>query len=109
VRRAGSPAVKRLALTGEPVDAAEALRLGLVDEVVVTGDGMVRARALATTMAQRAPVALQTAKLLINAAEGEEGSIAIESLAGALAAGTADAREGVTAFKEKRKPTFEGR
>jgi enoyl-CoA hydratase/carnithine racemase len=109
VRRAGSPAVKRLALTGEPVDAAEALRLGLVDEVVVTGDGMVRARALATTMAQRAPVALQTAKLLINAAEGEEGSIAIETLAGALAAGTADAREGVTAFKEKRKPTFEGR
>ena len=61
VRRAGSPAVKRLALTGEAVDAAEALRLGLVDEVVVTGDGMERARTLATTMAQRAPVALQTA------------------------------------------------
>lgn len=109
VRRAGSPAVKRLALTGEPVDAAEALRLGLVDEVVVTGDGMERARTLATTMAQRAPVALQTSKLLINAAEGEEASSTIEMLAGALAAGTADAREGVAAFKEKRKPSFEGR
>ena len=45
VRRAGSPAVKRLVLTGEPVDAAEALRLGLVDEVVPTGEGMARARA----------------------------------------------------------------
>ena len=109
VRRAGAPAVRRLALTGEPVDAAEALRLGLVDEVVATGDGMARARALAATMAQRAPVALQTAKLLINAAEGEEASIAIETLAGALAAGTADAREGVAAFKEKRKAEFEGR
>ncbi|MFO1075927.1 MAG: enoyl-CoA hydratase/isomerase family protein, partial [Geminicoccaceae bacterium] len=51
VRRAGAPAVKRLALTGEPVDAAEALRLGLVDEVVATGDGMARARTLAATMA----------------------------------------------------------
>ena len=109
VRRAGASAVKRLALTGEPVDAAEALRLGLVDEVVASGEGMGRARALAATMAQRAPVALQTAKLLINAAEGEEASIAIETLAGALAAGTADAREGVAAFKEKRKAEFEGR
>ncbi len=109
VRRAGAPAVKRLALIGEPVDAAEALRLGLVDEVVATGTGMDRARSLAATMAQRAPVALQTAKLLINAAEGEEASTAIETLAGALAAGTADAREGVAAFREKRKPTFEGR
>ena len=86
VRRAGAPAVKRLALIGEPVDAAEALRLGLVDEVVATGTGMDRARSLAATMAQRAPVALQTAKLLINAAEGEEASTAIETLAGALAA-----------------------
>ena len=67
-------AVKRLVLTGEPVDAAEALRLGLVDEVVPDGRrAWTRARALAATMAQRAPVAVQTAKHMVNAAEGEEG------------------------------------
>ena len=109
VRRVGAPAVRRLVLTGEPVDAQEALRLGIVDEVVASGAGMDRARALAATMAGRAPVALQIAKLLVNAAEGEEGAAGIEVLAGALAATTADAREGVAAFRDKRKPVFGGR
>ena len=109
VRRAGSPAVKRLVLIGEPVGAAEALRLGLVDEVVDSGAGLDRARALAAIMAARAPVALQIAKLLVNAAEGEEASAGIEILAGALAATTADAREGVVAFREKRQAVFQGR
>lgn len=108
VRRAGSQAVRRLALTGEPLDAAEALRLGLVDEVHATGAGMARARALAAAIAERAPVAVQLVKLMVNAAEGEEASAAVEILAGALAAGTADAKEGVVAFKEKRAPRFGG-
>jgi enoyl-CoA hydratase len=109
VRRAGSPAVRRLVLTGEPVDAAEALRLGLVDEVVATGAGLDRARAVAATIARRAPVAVQIAKLLVNAAEGEETSAGIEVLAGALAATTEDAREGAEAFRDKRPPEFRNR
>jgi enoyl-CoA hydratase len=109
VRRAGSPAVRRLVLTGEPVDAAEALRLGLVDELVATGAGLDRARAVAATIARRAPVAVQIAKLLVNAAEGEETSAGIEVLAGALAATTEDAREGVQAFRDKRLPEFRDR
>ena len=109
VRRAGSPAVKRLVLTGEPVDAAEALRLGLVDEVCASGEGMARARELAATIARRAPVAVQIAKLLVNAAEGEE------SLGRDRGAGRRPGRDhggrarGRPAFREKRPPQFEGR
>jgi enoyl-CoA hydratase len=109
VRRAGPAAVKRLVLTGEPVDAAEALRLGLVDEVTETGQGLARARELALRITARAPVAVQIAKLLVNAAEGEEASAGIEVLAGALAATTQDAREGVQAFRDKRPPQFRNR
>jgi enoyl-CoA hydratase/carnithine racemase len=109
VRRAGSSAVKRLVLTGEPVDAAEALRLGLVDEVRPTGEGVARARELADRIASRAPIAVQLAKVMVNAAEGEESSAAIEALAGALAATTADAREGVQAFRQKRPAQFQNR
>ena len=68
---------------------------------------MERARALAAVMAQRAPIAIQTAKLMVNAAEGEETSAAIEVLAGALAATTADAREGVAA-SGRSVPPFRG-
>lgn len=109
VRRVGPGTVKRLAFTGEPVDAAEALRLGLVDYVCPTGEGMAFARALAATIAGRAPVAVQTAKQLVNAAEGEETAAAFEAIAGALAATTQDAAEGVAAFKGKRAATFTNR
>jgi enoyl-CoA hydratase len=109
VRRAGPAAVKRLVLTGELVDATEALRLGLVDEVMETGQGLARARELALRITARAPIAVQIAKLLVNVAEGEEGSAGIEVLAGALAATTQDAREGVQAFRDKRPPEFRNR
>ena len=75
VRRAGPSAVKRLVLTGEPIDAAEALRLGLVDYVCARRARAWRGRAtLAATIAERAPVAVQIGKQLVNAAEGEEGA-----------------------------------
>jgi enoyl-CoA hydratase len=109
VRRAGAQAVRRLALTGELIAADEALRLGLVDEVVPTGQAMFRARALAEAIMGRAPTAVQIAKVLINAAEGEETAAGLEGIAGALAASTEDAREGVAAFRGKRPPRFKGR
>ena len=102
-------AVKRLVLTGEPVDAAEALRLGLVDFLCPKGQGLTRAREIAATIAERGPVAVQIAKQLVNVAEGEEGPAAVEALAGALAAMTEDAKEGVGAFRDKRQAKFRGR
>ncbi len=109
VRRAGPSAVKRLVLTGEPVDAAEALRLGLVDFLCPKGQGLERARTLAATIAERAPVAVQISKQLVNVAEGEEGPAVLEALAGALAGMTEDAKEGVAAFREKRAAAYRGR
>ena len=109
VRRVGPSAVKRLIFTGEPVDAAEALRLGLVDYVCGKGQGLTRAREIAGTIAERAPVAVRLGKQLVNVAEGEEGPAALEALAGALAATTEDAREGVSAFRDKRSAKFKGR
>jgi enoyl-CoA hydratase/carnithine racemase len=109
VRRVGPQAVKRLALTGETISAEEALRLGLADELCATGGARARAQALARTIASRAPVSVQLAKQLVNAAEGEETASAIEGIAGALAAFTEDGREGAASFREKRPPRYRNR
>jgi len=109
VRRVGAQAVKRLVLTGETVTAEEALRLGLADEVCERGQGRARAEALARAIASRAPVSVQLAKQLVNAAEGEESAAALEAIAGALAAFTEDGREGVASFRDKRPPLFRNR
>lgn len=109
VRRVGPQAVKRLALTGETIGAEEALRLGLADELCATGEGRARAQALARTVASRAPVSVQLAKQLVNAAEGEDAASAIEGIAGALAAYTEDGREGAASFREKRPPRYRNR
>ncbi len=107
-RRAGSQTVRRLVLTGDLVTAEEAVQLGLVDQVCPTGEGLACALELARRIAVRAPIATQLAKQLVNAAEGEESRDAtLEAIAGALAGSTADGREGVAAFRERRTPLFQ--
>ena len=108
VRRFGPQIVRRMALVGEVLTAADALPLGLVDAVVGKGAGLAMAREWAARIAARGPVATQVTKQLINAAEGEETERAIEAIAGTVAAGSADLKEGVAAFKEKRTPVFKG-
>ena len=61
---------------------------------------------MAAKIAARGPVAVQVAKQLINAADGEDAAFALESLAGSLTAYTDDLTEGVAAFKAKRPSQF---
>jgi enoyl-CoA hydratase/carnithine racemase len=109
VRRFGASVVRRMALGGKLFTAEEALDLGLVDELVAPGEGLVRAAAIAADVAMRGPVAVQIVKAMINAAEGEDRDAPIEGLAGALTATTQDLAEGVAAFRGKRPATFSGR
>jgi enoyl-CoA hydratase/carnithine racemase len=106
VNRFGSQLVRRMALLGEVFTAEEGLRLGLVDAVAPKGQGLPTARAMAARIMQRGPLATQSTKMLINAAEGEEVHRPLEALAGGLAAGSEDLAKGVAAFRQKKLPEF---
>ena len=109
VQLIGASRAKYLALSGARVSAADALASGLVHEVVQTEDLRSRALTLAREMAAKAPVALQLTKQLVNAAAGENAAATLEAMAGALAASTQDAAEGIRSFREKRPPNYLGR
>ena len=110
-RLVGKGRALELMLTGAPVAAAEAERIGLVNRVVPAGDLMSAARSLAATLAVQAPIAM---RYIIDAVNGglqmpfREGCIHEATLFGLVAA-TDDMREGTGAFLEKRKPVFKGR
>jgi enoyl-CoA hydratase len=100
-----------LVLTGRQVDAAEAHAMGLVTRVVPAAELMGEARALAATLASKAPVALRLAMDAVN--RGSEmpfaDACALEASLFGLAVATDDMKEGTRAFLEKRKPVFTGR
>jgi enoyl-CoA hydratase len=107
VRRFGAGPVRRMVLFGERFPPEAALRLGLVDEIAGTGEGLARARALAQQVSGHGRVAVVLAKQMINAAEGEEDGAVLEMLAGSLLSTTAELKEGVAAFRERRAPRFD--
>ena len=98
-------------MTGDPIDARTAERWGLVSKVVPQADLMAEARTLAATIAARAPIAAETAKLNLRAAweMSIEDAITYERDLQTICFATEDAREGRAAFKEKRQPAFKRR
>jgi enoyl-CoA hydratase len=111
VKLVGPAKAKRLVMTGEIIPAARALEIGLVDEVVPADQLMTRATEFAELLAQKAPLALGTAKLVINQCVNVdiETGRNFERIGQSVLKLTADHKEGQTAFVEKRKPKFEGR
>lgn len=104
----GASAVKYLVLTGERIDAAEARRVGFVHEVTEGDRLLARAREMADGICRLAPVSVQLAKQIIDAGQGQGTALALEAMAGALAASTADAAEGIASFRDKRDPQYRG-
>ena len=107
-RVVGAGRAKQMILAGEPIDAATAAAWGLVNEVVPADRLAPRALELARRIAENAPTAVQASKQLVDAGSGEGLATALESLAAGLAASTDDAREGIAAFRAKRKPDYTG-
>jgi enoyl-CoA hydratase len=110
-RIVGSGRALELLLTGDQVTAQEAHRLGLVNRVVPAADLMKEARALAATLASKAPVAVRY--ILEAVHKGLEMPLPqaqiFEATLFGLVAATEDMREGTAAFLQKRKPEFKGK
>ena len=111
LRQVGEKQARDLLLTGRIFDAEEAVRLGLVNEIVSQESLMTRARELAAALMQNSPNSLRaTKKLLTDHARAEidqQIEAAIRENAGVRL--TADFREGISSFLEKRKPVWTGK
>lgn len=93
-----------MVLTGEFVDAATALRVGLVQEVVTDGPVLDRAIALAEKIATKGPLAVSVGKAMVNRALDSSYQAAVDAVV--MLQGTNDANEGIVAFEERRPPRF---
>jgi len=110
-RAIGKSRAMEMILTGEPIDAREALRLGLVSRVVPDELVVEDAMALAASIATKAPLALRMAKEAVNAAYEMSltDALAHERRLFYLLFASEDQKEGMAAFVEKRPPDFKGR
>jgi enoyl-CoA hydratase len=110
-RAIGKYKAMKILLTGEPVTAREAEALGFVTEVVPDGEVLDRAVALAKSIAALPPIAARKIKeaVLLGGDMPLEAALVLERQAFHLLFDTADQKEGMAAFIEKRPPKFRGR
>jgi enoyl-CoA hydratase len=110
-RLVGKGVASYLCLTGEMIDAREALRIGLVARVVPPAELMAEARRIANVIASKAPLAIAACKRVINngAHLSIDDALELEALEFGTLVDTEDIREGTSAFLEKRKPAWKGR
>ncbi len=101
----------RFLLTAEELGAADALRIGLVQEVVPAGEQKARARAIAGLIAKQAPLAVQATLANARIGQRDGAAAAAEHIAAQLGPilGSEDAREGLQSFVERREAVFKGR
>jgi enoyl-CoA hydratase len=110
-RVVGAAQARELMLTGRVIDAADAWRMGLVNEVVGAGRAVARAREIGQEIAERGPLAVREAKRLIRVASelDLDAGLAAEVEASVRVYATDDLLEGATAFLAKRDPEYHGR
>jgi enoyl-CoA hydratase len=110
-RLIGPALAKELIFTGRRMSAREAREIGLVNRVVAEGDALNAARELAAEICANGPLAVRHAKAAANRTLDVDlvSGLEFEADQFALLFATEDAREGMNAFGEKRKPSFEGR
>ena len=109
-RLVGVGKAKELIFTGDTIDAAEALRLGLLNRVCPSDELEENVISMAKRLTRQSPLVIKWAKRAINM--GQETGLAVglgyEVLAECLVMSSKDTREGMAAFFEKRKPQFKG-
>ncbi len=110
-RAVGKYHAMRMLLTGEPVPARDALAMGLVSDVVPDGEVFDAALRVAKTIAALPPLAVMQIKEAVLSGQDAslDAAMTIERKAFQLLFATADQKEGMRAFLEKRKPDFQGR
>ncbi len=111
IANVGEKSARDLLLTGRLFDAEEAQRLGLLTEVVPPERLMARAHELAAQLMENSPASLRTTKALLSSYSREQLDRQLKSAIRENAASrqTADFKEGITAFLEKRKPRWTGK
>lgn len=110
-RLVGRGRALEMLMTGEPIDAREAHRIGLVNRVVPAEELGQAAEGLARTLLARGPVALRLVMQAVHQGleMSQEEGLSLEAALFGLSCATEDMREGTRAFVEKRKPVFHGR